>query len=120
MAEPEKAPAEEAEAPKAEAPKHEAEPAPSKEAVEGAYVTPLVRKMAADQGVDLSQVKGTGVGGRIRKQDVLEAAKAQKAAAEKKPEPAPAAEKTQNARTGRSPARTTARARLPCGPKCVR
>ncbi|MGE5720144.1 MAG: 2-oxoglutarate dehydrogenase, E2 component, dihydrolipoamide succinyltransferase [Nocardioidaceae bacterium] len=90
MAEPEKAPAEEAEAPKAEAPKHEAEPAPSKEAVEGAYVTPLVRKMAADQGVDLSQVKGTGVGGRIRKQDVLEAAKTQKAQAEKQPEPAAA------------------------------
>jgi 2-oxoglutarate dehydrogenase E2 component (dihydrolipoamide succinyltransferase) len=49
----------------------------------GAYVTPLVRKMAADQGVDLSSVKGTGVGGRIRKQDVMEAAKAQKAAQEK-------------------------------------
>jgi 2-oxoglutarate dehydrogenase E2 component (dihydrolipoamide succinyltransferase) len=46
--------------------------------------------MAADQGVDLSQVKGTGVGGRIRKQDVLDAAKAQKAAAEEKPEPAAA------------------------------
>jgi pyruvate dehydrogenase E2 component (dihydrolipoamide acetyltransferase) len=57
----------------------------------GAYVTPLVRKMAADQGVDLAQVEGTGVGGRIRKQDVLEAAKAQKAAAEKQPAAAPAA-----------------------------
>ncbi len=53
-------------------------------------MTPLVRKMAADQGVDLSQVEGTGVGGRIRKQDVLEAAKAQRAAAEEKPEPAAA------------------------------
>ena len=48
----------------------------------GAYVTPLVRKMAAEQGVDLSSVEGTGVGGRIRKQDVLDAAKAQKAAKE--------------------------------------
>jgi pyruvate dehydrogenase E2 component (dihydrolipoamide acetyltransferase) len=38
------------------------------------YVTPLVRRLAADQGVDLSTVKGTGVGGRIRKQDVLAAA----------------------------------------------
>ncbi|HSJ21501.1 MAG TPA: 2-oxoglutarate dehydrogenase, E2 component, dihydrolipoamide succinyltransferase, partial [Nocardioidaceae bacterium] len=80
---------EKAEAPREEAPKEQ--PAPSKESGEGAYVTPLVRKMAADQGVDLSQVEGTGVGGRIRKQDVLEAAKAQKAAAEKKPEPEPAA-----------------------------
>ena len=44
----------------------------------GAYVTPLVRKMAAEQGVDLSGLKGTGVGGRIRKQDVMDAAKAQK------------------------------------------
>ena len=39
------------------------------------YVTPLVRKLAAEHGVDLSSVHGTGVGGRIRKQDVLAAAK---------------------------------------------
>lgn len=39
-----------------------------------AYVTPLVRKLAKDKGVDLGSVKGTGVGGRIRKQDVLAAA----------------------------------------------
>jgi len=42
----------------------------------GAYVTPLVRKLAAEHNVDLSSVSGTGVGGRIRKQDVLEAARA--------------------------------------------
>ncbi len=53
---------------------------------EGGYVTPLVRKMAAEHGVDLSTVKGTGVGGRIRKQDVLDAA----AAAKAQPEPAAA------------------------------
>ena len=52
-----------------------------------AYVTPLVRKMADQQGVDLSAVTGTGVGGRIRKQDVLDAAAAAKEAAA----PAPAA-----------------------------
>jgi pyruvate dehydrogenase E2 component (dihydrolipoamide acetyltransferase) len=45
----------------------------------GPYVTPLVRKMAAEHGVDLSAVTGTGVGGRIRKQDVLDAAKAAQA-----------------------------------------
>jgi pyruvate dehydrogenase E2 component (dihydrolipoamide acetyltransferase) len=39
----------------------------------GAYVTPLVRKLAAEHGVDLNAVRGTGVGGRIRKQDVLDA-----------------------------------------------
>ncbi|MGW7258559.1 2-oxoglutarate dehydrogenase, E2 component, dihydrolipoamide succinyltransferase [Streptomyces sp. NPDC054834] len=55
---------------------------------EGAYVTPLVRKLAAENGVDLSTVKGTGVGGRIRKQDVIAAAEAAKAAAAA---PAPAA-----------------------------
>ncbi|TGN77906.1 2-oxoglutarate dehydrogenase, E2 component, dihydrolipoamide succinyltransferase [Streptomyces bauhiniae] len=54
---------------------------------EGAYVTPLVRKLAAENGVDLASVKGTGVGGRIRKQDVIAAAEAAKAAAA----PAPAA-----------------------------
>ncbi|MEU8622138.1 2-oxoglutarate dehydrogenase, E2 component, dihydrolipoamide succinyltransferase [Streptomyces sp. NPDC048623] len=48
---------------------------------EGAYVTPLVRKLATENGVDLSTVKGSGVGGRIRKQDVLAAAEAKKAAA---------------------------------------
>jgi pyruvate dehydrogenase E2 component (dihydrolipoamide acetyltransferase) len=40
----------------------------------GAYVTPLVRRLAAERGVDLSTVSGSGVGGRIRKQDVLAAA----------------------------------------------
>ncbi|MCM2414550.1 2-oxoglutarate dehydrogenase, E2 component, dihydrolipoamide succinyltransferase [Streptomyces sp. RKAG290] len=55
---------------------------------DGAYVTPLVRKLAAENGVDLGSVKGTGVGGRIRKQDVAAAAEAAKAAAAA---PAPAA-----------------------------
>jgi pyruvate dehydrogenase E2 component (dihydrolipoamide acetyltransferase) len=41
-----------------------------------AYVTPLVRKLAAEEGVDLSTIKGSGIGGRIRKQDVLDAARA--------------------------------------------
>ncbi|MBL0748313.1 2-oxoglutarate dehydrogenase, E2 component, dihydrolipoamide succinyltransferase [Nocardioides baculatus] len=43
-----------------------------------AYVTPLVRKMADQHGVDLGSLTGTGVGGRIRKQDVLDAAAAAK------------------------------------------
>ncbi|MDZ4089784.1 MAG: 2-oxoglutarate dehydrogenase, E2 component, dihydrolipoamide succinyltransferase [Arthrobacter sp.] len=74
------------EAPKQEAPKQEA-PAAAKEAApaaESGYVTPLVRKLANQQGVDISSLAGTGVGGRIRKQDVL-------AAAEAKAAPAPAA-----------------------------
>jgi 2-oxoglutarate dehydrogenase E2 component (dihydrolipoamide succinyltransferase) len=61
--------------------------APAAETVRGngagdaGYVTPLVRKLAAEKGVDLGSITGTGVGGRIRKQDVIEAA--EKAAAEK-------------------------------------
>jgi 2-oxoglutarate dehydrogenase E2 component (dihydrolipoamide succinyltransferase) len=35
------------------------------------YITPIVRKLAHDLGVNLSTVRGTGVGGRIRKEDIL-------------------------------------------------
>ena len=57
-------------------------PAPASGASDAAaYVTPLVRKLASDNGVDLAGIKGTGIGGRIRKQDVLDAAAAAKAAA---------------------------------------
>ncbi|WP_413756846.1 2-oxoglutarate dehydrogenase, E2 component, dihydrolipoamide succinyltransferase [Streptomyces sp. MMBL 11-3] len=83
---PEPAPAAPVPAPAPVAP---AAPAPAATSGDdGAYVTPLVRKLAAENGVDLSTVKGTGVGGRIRKQDVIAAAEAAKAAAAA---PAPAA-----------------------------
>jgi 2-oxoglutarate dehydrogenase E2 component (dihydrolipoamide succinyltransferase) len=68
-------------------------------------VTPLVRKMAAEHGVDLSSVTGSGVGGRIRKQDVLDAAKAQQAAQEPAPQSAQAAPA---ATSGQSAASTAA------------
>ena len=56
------------------------------------YVTPLVRKMASQHGVDLASIQGTGVGGRIRKQDVLDAAAAaQQAAQQPAEQAAPAA-----------------------------
>jgi 2-oxoglutarate dehydrogenase E2 component (dihydrolipoamide succinyltransferase) len=57
----------------------------------GPYVTPLVRKLAAENSVDLGTVKGTGVGGRIRKQDVLAASGRKDAATTAPAAPAPAA-----------------------------
>jgi 2-oxoglutarate dehydrogenase E2 component (dihydrolipoamide succinyltransferase) len=63
--------------------------APDRDATGGPYVTPLVRKLATEHGVDLTTVSGTGVGGRIRKQDVLAAA--EKPAAPEAPAPAAAA-----------------------------
>jgi pyruvate dehydrogenase E2 component (dihydrolipoamide acetyltransferase) len=107
--EPEPAPAEKAPEPKpapaAEAPAAQA-PAPEAPAAQapagdggGSYVTPLVRRLAADRGVDLSTISGSGVGGRIRKQDVL-------AAAEKPAAPAPAAASQAPATRTPSPAAT--------------
>jgi pyruvate dehydrogenase E2 component (dihydrolipoamide acetyltransferase) len=55
------------------------------------YVTPLVRKLASQHGVDLATLVGTGVGGRIRKQDVLEAAEKAKAPVPQEAPAAPAA-----------------------------
>jgi 2-oxoglutarate dehydrogenase E2 component (dihydrolipoamide succinyltransferase) len=78
------APAQQAPAQQAPAQQAPAPQAPSQPASAGAdagYVTPLVRKLANQQGVDLSTVKGTGVGGRIRKQDVIAAAEAKAAKA---------------------------------------
>jgi len=70
------APAAEAPAPAPAATAAPAAAAPVSSGASGSYVTPIVRKLAKDKGVDLSTVTGTGVGGRIRKQDVEAAAKA--------------------------------------------
>lgn len=71
------------------------------------YVTPLVRKLAAENNIDLSSVTGTGVGGRIRKQDVLAAAErkqqADKAAAAAAA-PTPAAGEARKAAPAPTPA----------------
>src|SRR5699024_7165152 len=66
------------------------------------YVTPIVRKLARQHNVDLTTVEGTGVGGRIRKQDVLDAAQAAEAPEPAQPsaaqQPAPAAGQTSELR----------------------
>ena len=88
-------PAPAAEAPAPAAPAATAAPAaaaPVSSGASGSYVTPIVRKLAKDKGVDLSTVTGTGVGGRIRKQDVEAAAKAAEEARAAAAAPAPAAE----------------------------
>jgi pyruvate dehydrogenase E2 component (dihydrolipoamide acetyltransferase) len=76
------APAAQAPAPQPPAPAAEGQsrPVSALGTAEGPYVTPLVRKLAAEHGVDLATVTGTGVGGRIRKQDVIDAAKARREA----------------------------------------
>ena len=67
----------------------EPEPGPS-EGVESPYVTPLVRKLAAEHDIDLGSVVGSGVGGRIRKQDVLDAARQRRGGEAPRPAGAPA------------------------------
>ncbi|MDQ4010176.1 MAG: 2-oxoglutarate dehydrogenase, E2 component, dihydrolipoamide succinyltransferase [Actinomycetota bacterium] len=88
------------------------------------YVTPLVRKLAAEHGIDLSSVQGTGVGGRIRKQDVLAAVEApqpeepqpeepqpEAARSEPQPEVAPPSPRAPQQATPAQPATTTAELR---------
>ncbi len=54
------------------------------------YVTPIVRKLAREAGVDLSRIAGTGVGGRIRREDVEAAAAAASTPGAEAPAAAPA------------------------------
>ena len=66
------------------------------------YVTPLVRKLARENNVDLSTLTGTGVGGRIRKQDVLDAAARAKAPSSTPAQPATTAPAVPTAGSARS------------------
>ncbi|MGK2948052.1 MAG: 2-oxoglutarate dehydrogenase, E2 component, dihydrolipoamide succinyltransferase [Acidimicrobiales bacterium] len=90
--------AEPAEAPKQAAPKQEATPAPAAKADAGdgggRLLSPVVRRLVNEHGLDPSAISGTGVGGRITRNDVLAAAEGQKASGGDAPAaaaPAPAA-----------------------------
>ena len=114
--EPEAQPEPEPEQPAAQAepapepqPQPEAEPDAAADDDEGggpSYVTPLVRRLAAEHGVNLADLHGTGVGGRIRKQDVLDAAGPSTA-----PAPAPAQKPA-----AAQPAKPAAAVTQPAGP----
>jgi 2-oxoglutarate dehydrogenase E2 component (dihydrolipoamide succinyltransferase) len=84
------APAPAAVPPKAQAPSPSAQPeAPRGDA---AFVSPVVRKIAAEHGIDPERVPGTGAGGRVTKKDILDfVAKGPAAAAPAAPAAAPAA-----------------------------
>src|SRR3954452_19368192 len=80
--------------PQAEAPAatQEAQPAAPKETHDGEedrsrFYSPVVRRIADKHGVDLERVKGTGIGGRVRKKDVLAHIEAQEGAPDGRPEP---------------------------------
>ena len=59
----------------------------SQTAAYDSFTTPIVRKLAKEQGVDLSQIKGTGINGRVRKDDVLNVAKSNAAPTSQSPSP---------------------------------
>jgi 2-oxoglutarate dehydrogenase E2 component (dihydrolipoamide succinyltransferase) len=81
-----------------------AAPAQFTEAADGPYVTPLVRKLASEHGIDLATVTGTGVGGRIRKQDILDAAALARGAAGQPAAAAPPAAQPAPAQPAPAPA----------------
>jgi 2-oxoisovalerate dehydrogenase E2 component (dihydrolipoyl transacylase) len=58
---------------------------PSEEGAAGQRVSPLARRLAEEHGIDLNQIQGTGIGGRVRKEDIL----AYVASRSAPPQPAP-------------------------------
>jgi pyruvate dehydrogenase E2 component (dihydrolipoamide acetyltransferase) len=98
------APAPAAAAPAAQAPAPSTSlPVPTADGDISVYVTPLVRRLATEHGIDLAAVAGTGVGGRVRKQDIIAAAEA-KAAASKAEADAKAAAEARAAAPAAAPA----------------
>ena len=87
------APAAEAEMPSGEkSVKDVAEAAPAPEEPAEEKITPVAKRMADEEGIDLSDVHGTGMGGRVTKHDVEEAIETQAAETTTRPDPEKAAE----------------------------
>ncbi|PRX48490.1 2-oxoglutarate dehydrogenase E2 component [Prauserella shujinwangii] len=88
---PEPAPQQQAQPPaQQQAPQQQASQ-PSQDGAGTPYVTPLVRKLASEHDIDLNSLRGTGVGGRIRKQDVLAAVEEKQQREQQAPQPEPQA-----------------------------
>ncbi len=98
-------------APPAQSSAPAAETVRSNGAGDAGYVTPLVRKLATDKGIDLSTLTGTGVGGRIRKQDVIDAADQAQAAKAAAAQPAAAPQSATPAAAPTKPAASPLRGR---------
>ena len=94
----------------------EAASAESKDEMRRARSSPLVRKIAEEEGVDVSQIEGTGIGGRVTKQDILSFIENRGAPAKEEP-PAKAAETVATTATATpattAPPRTSQPARVP-------
>jgi 2-oxoglutarate dehydrogenase E2 component (dihydrolipoamide succinyltransferase) len=110
------APEESAAPPQADAPAADGSSAPPPGGGDAPYVTPLVRKLAAEHAVDLETVTGTGVGGRIRKQDVIEAGRAQREAQQAQQAEAAAAQPAQD----QEPQEAAAAQQAPASPAATR
>src|SRR6266851_4837022 len=82
----------------------EPEPLTPADGAESPYVTPLVRKLAAEHDIDLGSITGTGVGGRIRKQDVLDAARQRRGGEAPRPAPGAAPAQQPEVAAGQPPA----------------
>jgi len=65
--------------------------APSEGGEAGQRISPLARRLAEEHGIDLNQIAGTGIGGRIRKEDILAYVASRSTQAQPSPTPAAAA-----------------------------
>jgi len=94
----------------------EPEPLTPADGAESPYVTPLVRKLAAEHDIDLGSITGTGVGGRIRKQDVLDAARQRRGGEAPRPAPGAAPAQQPAAAAGQPPVPAGQQAPAPAAP----